>query len=940
MRRIVIGVVLAFFAATAFAGGRAQAPDVGAGAEDVAYISPQSSPGIQDELTIPISVGELPRNVVIVEYEFVVQNAAGDLVWVETGIDETERPGFFGRLMENLGLRARETTVRIPEQTAWDGTYSGSAIAPDGRPVPDGEYTYVLTVIDNRGVTATSEPRTVVVDNTPPVATASVDYTVFEPGGRRGSITLTQQTSVEDQWVGRITTDGELIYEVFWAGQAVEAFTWDGTNLAGLEVGEGEYTYTLTATDRAGNTGSIEPITVVVDTAPRPLDIVASTPAFSPNDSGVKDTVEFTFGRPSLLRLESAVISVTDAAGNPVGSVEIGDRIADRVVLTGYLDEAQTRRAPEGTYLVSVTATYGNGAIAEAGPIPVTLDVTPPRGSITVSDTIFSPDGDGFKDTVRISHLVDEDAYWTGYVSVPGAEVIQTLRFGRDVPPVVFWDGTDLDGDPVPDGTYAYYLYGEDLAGNRTQTNEIRVTVDRRPTLVDLRVNRRYFAPGSGGLGDVIILTPVLSVRDGIAEYSFRIMDSGGNVVLAGDGTGALPREIVWDGRRPDGAILPEGDYVGVLDLIYTKGNRPQALTPVVTIDQTVPQVSLRATTNRITPRIEGAQDSVTFIPFVHPVGEIVRFTGRVESMDGRVVAELTGTRPVGSAVWDGTTRTGQIAPDGSYVASLEVEHRNGIVRRAQTGTIALVTDEFIGPPPVALRLSPQTFSPDGDGRADTVSVTLAVGDRRPIAEWTITVRDPNGRVFYQYSGTGEPVRAYEWNGLNDAGQRVRMATDYTVEYMVTDARGNVARGSEVLTVDILTVERYGMRKIDLPDIIFEGFTTRYLNWNKDLSEQNVQVLNQIADALRKFPNYRVALHGHAVSVLYYDARLSDLEHVQTLLPLSQGRAETIRDALVSRGLAANRFSLQWWGKLRPLVPFSALDERFINRRVEFFIER
>jgi outer membrane protein OmpA-like peptidoglycan-associated protein len=130
------------------------------------------------------------------------------------------------------------------------------------------------------------------------------------------------------------------------------------------------------------------------------------------------------------------------------------------------------------------------------------------------------------------------------------------------------------------------------------------------------------------------------------------------------------------------------------------------------------------------------------------------------------------------------------------------------------------------------------------------------------------------------------------------------------------------------------------MRKIDLPDIIFEGYTTRYLNWNKELSERNVSVLDRIAGALRKFPQYEIELHGHAVSVLYYDEELSDLEQEQTLLPLSEGRSETIREAMTTRGIAADRFTLEWWGKLRPLVPFSNLEDRFVDRRVEFYLIR
>jgi flagellar hook assembly protein FlgD len=943
MRRIVIMFIVALVAGTAFAGGQPEAPEVGVGEEGVAYISPETSPGAQDELTIPISVGEIGGNNVVVAYRLEIRNASGNVVWVESAVDESEDPGFFGTLLQNLGLAARQTTVEIPERTSWDGTYQGSDAGSDGEPVPDGEYTYVMTVTDNREVTATSEPREVVVDNTLPQATASINYDVFSPNGdgNRDTVTLTQETSSEDEWLGQLERDGTVVYDETWTGEAAERFVWRGRNPAGEVVEDGEYMYTLSATDRAGNTGSIDPIAVIVDTAPRPLDLAASTTAFSPNGDGTKDTVELTFGDPSLERLESAVISVTGPRGREVGSVEVGERIAERVTLTGYLDQARTERAPEGTYEVSATATYGNGTVSEAGPVEITLDVTPPSGTVRVSDDVFSPEGDGNKDTIRVIHDVSDDASWTGYVYVAGDEVLESFRFGTDVPSAVVWDGTDLEGDDVPDGTYSYSLIGTDPAGNQYETDEVRVTIDRRPTLVDLFVSRQYFSPNGDGEGDTVLVRPQLSVWDGIAQYSFRILNEDGETVLSGTGEeGPIPREIPWDGLGADGEVLPEGEYVGVLDLVYEKGNRPQGVTPVVTIDTTIPDVALRASSTTITPNDDGENDTIRFIPFVDPANEIVRYRGQIQAMDGGVVAELTGTRPVGHAVWDGTTMRGTVAPDGSYVASLEVEHRNGTVRRAQTRTIALSTVEYEGAPQVALRMSPQPFSPDGDGRADTLSVTVAMGDDRPIAEWSVSVREPDGDVFFEYSGEGEPVRSFEWDGYNDAGERVTMATDYEVFYEVTDAMGNTTRGSETLTIDILTVERYGMRKIDLPDIIFEGYTTRYLNWNKELSERNVRVLDQIAAALEKFPRYDVELHGHAVSVLYYDEELSDLEHEQTLIPLSRGRSETILDAMVSRGLEEDRFALEWWGKLRPLVPFSNLEERFVDRRVEFYVFR
>ncbi|MFW5744323.1 MAG: Ig-like domain-containing protein, partial [Spirochaetota bacterium] len=518
MRRIVIVVALVFVAAALYAGGQPEAPEIGTGSEDVSYISPEASPGVQDTLDIPVSVGEIGGNNVVVAYQLEVRDAGGDVVWVESAVDESEQPGFFGRLMQNLGLRQRETTVDIPETTEWDGTYQGSDQGADGRPVPDGEYTYVLTVTDSREVTATSEPRTVVVDNTPPQASASVDHKIFSPDGdgRKDTVTLTQETSEEDFWTGTIRSDGEEIYTVSWEGQAPREFVWTGENLAGVEVDDGEYTYTLTSTDRAGNTGEIDPITVVVDTREREIDLSVASggeppsnrAAFSPDGDGVKDTVTLTFGNPSLDLLESAVITATDQTGSEIGSIDVGDQIGDKVVLTGHVDEARTQLAPEGTYDISVTASYENGAVVTDGPVKVTLDTTPPSGTVSASTSVFSPEGDGLKDTVRIEHDLSDDADWTGRIYHAGGDVLETIRLGSDVPGVFVWDGTDLNGNPVPDETYAYSLIGTDAAGNQHETNEIRVTVDRRPTTVDLEVSREWFSPNGDGEGDVVVIRP------------------------------------------------------------------------------------------------------------------------------------------------------------------------------------------------------------------------------------------------------------------------------------------------------------------------------------------------------------------------------------------------------------------------------------------------
>ena len=949
MRKLLIGTVLLLVTAALFAGGAGERTQINVELDDTAYISPESSLGVQDSLDIPIAVQSAGGNAnIIVAYTLEITDASDSVVWTQTAVDESEDPGFFGRLFQNLGLAQRETTVSIPESVSWDGTYRDAEAGADGDAVPEGEYAWVLTATLGSEDEVETEPRAIVVDNTPPSATARVDNEYFSPNDdlRKDTVTLTQSTSSEDEWTGRFVSGTQTIFDVVWSGEADAEYTWDGTNPAGNVVPDGTYTYTLEATDRAGNSGSIEPIEIVVDTAPRPLAIEAvpegTALAFSPNGDGLRDTLDLSFGeQASVELLESAVLTATRADGTEVGSVEIGDALGGVVSLTGYLDQQRTQRAPEGTYLLSVTATYRNGIVSSAGPVEAVLDVTPPSGRVSVDENTFSPEGDDLNDTVVIMHDVSADATWQGFVYENGGAVIERFELGSNVPDEFEWDGRNLSGDPVADGSYSYSLIGTDAAGNQTQTNEIRVNIDRRETTIDFALSRTYFSPNGDGQGDVVEIEPVLSVPSGVESYRFQIADEAGNVVLSGSGEGELPDSFTWDGRDAEGTRLDEGEYFADLELVYLKGNEPRAVSPAITIDFTVPQVSLRATNRVLTPDGDGVDETVEFIPFVDPINEISSYTGRILSLGGRVVREITGETPRGVAFWDGTSESGQAAADGGYIGVLQIEHRNGTIREARTGTIALGDLNGQTPPEVVLQLSPQVFSPDGDGTADSVMIVLSVMDQSVVDSWKVDVVGPDGDIFFTYDEGGEPIRSFEWDGYNEAGERVAMATVYDVRYEVTDVAGNTATGSEPLTVDFLTEDRYGMRKLALPDILFEGFTARFISWDREISQRNVEVLNTIARGMDLFPEVFLELHGHATSLLYYDEELAALEQQQTLIPLSARRVAAIRQALIDRGVAPDRLATgPAWGSERPQVPFSNEEERYQNRRVELYFDQ
>jgi hypothetical protein len=65
-------------------------------------------------------------------------------------------------------------------------------------------------------------------------------------------------------------------------------------------------------------------------------------------------------------------------------------------------------------------------------------------------------------------------------------------------------------------------------------------------------------------------------------------------------------------------------------------------------------------------------------------------------------------------------------------------------------------------------RLSPGVFTPNGDGRSDTLRTTAAISDG---ASWQVRVRNAGNAVLRSWSGTGGSLDV-RWNGLDANGQQ------------------------------------------------------------------------------------------------------------------------------------------------------------------------
>lgn len=92
------------------------------------------------------------------------------------------------------------------------------------------------------------------------------------------------------------------------------------------------------------------------------------------------------------------------------------------------------------------------------------------------------------------------------------------------------------------------------------------------------------------------------------------------------------------------------------------------------------------------------------------------------------------------------------------------------------------------------------------------------------------------------------------------------------------------------------------------------------------LLSESYPVLNQIADIMKKYPDYKLNIEGHTDNTGNADVNKR----------LSESRAKSCFDYLRQRGIPAERMSYKGFGSSRPIANNSTYSGRTLNRRVEF----
>ncbi|AEJ61379.1 OmpA/MotB domain protein [Spirochaeta thermophila DSM 6578] len=740
------------------------------------YISPNND-GVQDELLLPLSITD---ERFVMGYTLVVEDEQGSEVRrienKEVRPTERDVKTFFKELVRP------KSGIPVPESLRWDG------FGESGGVVPDGTYFVHLEAWDDNGNTISTEPYRVVVDATPPrvdVKVASEDAKIFSPNGDgfKDEVEIVQEGSVEERWEGRILTQkGEVVRRFEWKDAAPQTIVWDGKDDEGTLCPDGVYSYEIAAKDRAGNAVKATITNLVISTEPTPVALKVDAAYFSPNGDGVKDVIRFELDVPvkrGIVRWSLQIVEIPSR--NTVYRREGTDVPPASFVFDGKT--ADGRVLPEGEYQALLMVEYQNGNRPEAGTPTFVLDVTPPSVMVEIPDPIFSPNGDGRKDTLPIIHKnATKDPVWEASIHREDGVLVRTFSWQNGLPERFEWDGRTEGTGLALDGRYYYLVEATDQAGNSFTSERVFFTLSTEQTPVLLSVNYDIFSPNGDGRRDSLIFYPQIKETSLLRSYTLKVLSEKGEVVRSFTGGNRIPEQIVWNGRNEKGETVPDGGYTAELTAEFTNGNIASAKVSRFVVDTKAPALTFTVENRIFSPNGDGKKDACIFR---QSSPDSAVWVAHIRDTQGKILREFRWEGTVTDLLWDGTDSAGNKVKDGTYTYLLTG-------RDAAENEVVRKVDEIVldtRPVRVFLTVTHPAFSPNGDGNLDVQPIKVYTSPSDGIEEWTLEfVRD--GKVEKRLSGK-EIASEYSlnWDGRSDAGD-YREGT-YVVRYTVKYLRGD-----------------------------------------------------------------------------------------------------------------------------------------------------
>lgn len=833
-----------------------------------------------------------------------------------------------------------------PLSVQWDGNDE------TGAAVEEGVYTYQVSCTDKAGNTsANAVVSNIIYDAIPRSVNLAVQGSPFSPNndGVRDVLIIeptVPNTSGLTSWkVEVIDSNGKINRTISGQTEVPSSIEYDGKNDNKQKMLDGEYQIAFTAIFSNGQEPTISR-NVVMDTIEPRASIKIETDVLSPDGDGNKDTITFVQTASSekewsaqILNSKAQVVKAWNFPGVPPESI----------VWDGISDDGNLCADDFYYYVLSATDAAGNKGEykTENG---FELDTQKTEIMIRTEYAAFSPNGDGSQDTISLTPIVKNtsglDRYSLSVMDSTG-NVVKMWADSKNLPSKFEWNGISDENYRCPDGNYSAILQTISKNGSEALAVTQPFAIDTVAPKVELyEIPYLVFSPNSDGLKDVIKVNLNTSSED---LWLATIKNSSGKSVKDYSWQGKAS-SFEWNGTDNNGNIVQDGKYSLEISCKDAAGNKTVLSEKNLVMDTRATKAYITAEAEAFSPNGDKVKDTQKFSLMASPTDGLK--TWKVSVLDSKAKTIMSWSSENQKDMpkmieWNGVGQDNKVT-EGSFIAKLDLEYEKGDV-------ISVSTSQFVcsvTAPVLTVQTSPKYFSPDNDGLDDDLFIKLKGESNVPFASWSFEIKDAQGsKSFWKTSGKSAITERLIWDGRSNSGELVQSATDYPYTFIVTDTLGMTSVVEGNIAVDVLVIRIGDVLKMQVPSIIFRSNNADFVGKDKDpqsglnksVIANNERVLKRIAEILNKFKEYNVIIEGHANNISGTEEEEtidSPSTYGPALVPLSEKRAQYVKERLTGFGVNGARLSTVGVGGRQPVAPQNDKNVSWKNRRVEFILQK
>lgn len=750
---------------------------------------------------------------------------------------------------------------------------------------------------------------------------------------------------IQEVYFNVYNVEGSVVRSVVEQFENVTEYKFDGKDDAGSMLPDGNYVYTIGVRDDKGNFSGSQPYTIYIDNTDPEIEFVGLTSGnlVSFNSSlgadirvlGSKEVEWRYFAKDALGNEQVIFEQIQDSPSEPpLHWLWEGTNNSDALI-------------EDGNYIIRVEARdrAGNKSSLEIeSPVIVAQD-----GAVQIKNVdglAFSPNGDGWKDILPLKVIfppsnpsVTPDAFdqWEYLLrDKESSEVLYTIPMQIDTD--IEFSGRDRIGNIVKDGEYKLQLSFKDGA-IEFNTNLLEITID---TIAPQAAVFLQSLPEAVVDGDPLYIGgekhQKIQVRFRALEnfeWNFNLFKEVDEDPLVFMDEVALLDEdnnyyfTIETNFEAEGRKFADGFYTMAFRAEDRAGNRGGVTVNFVrdTQDKTL----------SVTPDKDALSAYGTPVRFVIDYTQegLKDFNISIINKGERVVrTEKRHKRGIYNYEWDAYSDNQSPVKDGNYVYRVSIDYYNGTTIDAE-GTLFV---DSIPPELTTFQFSSELINPKSESTNNqALDITQKTSSKD--AFWVAEIRN----IFEQtllYKDMGDSLTNISWDGKDKDGTIVPDG-DYIYSLIGKDLAGNKVERDVAFIVDTGAYNKGILLGIndELPMIFFPAYSEDIFSYGEnDLLYENLLNIRSVARLMKAYPDYNLKIIGHAAALL--SGKRGEIEQAEVLIPLSRGRADQIRRALLILGIEDEKLTTSAVGGQQPLVVDASASEIWKNRRVVFTLSK